>query len=121
VIVVNKEDQVKNKWFIVQGIGEPLFISALSGEGLLELLNMLTSEIRGRMSQTGTAPPLTQARHRAALEECREHIARALKASASELRAEDIRLAMRALGRITGHVGVEDLLDIIFRDFCIGK
>jgi tRNA modification GTPase len=38
-----------------------------------------------------------------------------------ELAAEDLRLAVRALGRITGAVGVEDLLDVIFRDFCIGK
>ncbi|HEX5316770.1 MAG TPA: hypothetical protein VFX22_08970, partial [Candidatus Kapabacteria bacterium] len=40
---------------------------------------------------------------------------------AGELRAEDVRLASRALGRITGRVDVEDLLDVIFRDFCIGK
>jgi tRNA modification GTPase len=38
-----------------------------------------------------------------------------------ELRAEDLRLALRCLGRITGAVDVEDLLDVIFRDFCIGK
>jgi tRNA modification GTPase len=37
------------------------------------------------------------------------------------LRAEDLRLAWRSLGRITGHVDVEDLLDVIFRDFCLGK
>lgn len=121
VIVVNKSDQVKNTWFIVQGVGEPLYVSALTGTGLPELLQTLTSEIKGRMSTTLTTPPLTQARHRAALEECRDHLARSLNAAQSELRAEDIRLAMRALGRITGHVGVEDLLDIIFRDFCIGK
>jgi tRNA modification GTPase len=38
-----------------------------------------------------------------------------------ELAAEDVRLASRALGRITGRVDVEELLDVIFRDFCIGK
>ena len=38
-----------------------------------------------------------------------------------ELRAEDLRLAARALGRIIGRVDVEDILDVIFRDFCIGK
>ncbi|NXF65069.1 GTPB3 GTPase, partial [Ciccaba nigrolineata] len=37
------------------------------------------------------------------------------------LAAERLRLARRHLGRITGHVGAEDVLDIIFRDFCIGK
>jgi tRNA modification GTPase len=38
-----------------------------------------------------------------------------------ELLAEDLRLAMRAVGRITGRVDVEELLDFVFRDFCIGK
>ena len=38
-----------------------------------------------------------------------------------ELVAEELRLAARALGRLTGRVDVEDVLDVIFRDFCIGK
>jgi tRNA modification GTPase len=46
---------------------------------------------------------------------------RALGAALPELRAEDLRLALRSLGHITGTVDVEDLLDVIFRDFCIGK
>jgi tRNA modification GTPase len=44
-----------------------------------------------------------------------------LAAPAAELAAEDLRLAARAIGRITGRAGVEDMLDVIFRDFCIGK
>jgi tRNA modification GTPase len=46
---------------------------------------------------------------------------RSLTAGLPELRAEDLRLAWRSLGRITGRVDVEDLLDVIFRDFCLGK
>ncbi len=46
---------------------------------------------------------------------------RAAGAELPELAAEDLRLALRTLGRITGQVDVEDLLDVIFRDFCIGK
>ena len=65
--------------------------------------------------------PPTRARHRAGLEDCIAALDRALAAPAPELAAEDVRLAMRALGRITGAVDVEDLLDIVFRDFCIGK
>ena len=38
-----------------------------------------------------------------------------------ELVAEDLRLAARTLGRVTGKIGVEELLDVVFRDFCIGK
>jgi tRNA modification GTPase len=48
-------------------------------------------------------------------------LSRSLEAKLPELMAEDMRLAIRALGRITGRVDVEDLLDVIFRDFCIGK
>jgi tRNA modification GTPase len=46
---------------------------------------------------------------------------RGVAAAGSEIVAEEIRLAMRELGRITGRVDVEDLLDVVFRDFCIGK
>jgi tRNA modification GTPase len=46
---------------------------------------------------------------------------RARSANLPELAAEDLRLAVRALGRLTGHVDVEDLLDVVFGDFCIGK
>ncbi len=67
------------------------------------------------------APVLTRARHREALEEALASLHRSLSAALAELRAEDLRLALRSLGRITGAVDVEDLLDVIFRDFCIGK
>jgi tRNA modification GTPase len=120
IVTVNKADLVKAPWYIVQGVGEALFVSAETGAGLPELLARLTQEIEKNFG-TAAAPSLTRVRHREALEECAAHIERALLAAQSELCAEDIRLAMRALGRITGHVGVEDLLDIIFRDFCIGK
>ena len=97
-----------------------LFLSAKTGEGVPELLRHLTAEIDQRFGGDAS-PPLTQERHRTALLECRDHLTRAIHAPAPELRAEDVRLASRALGRITGRVDVEDLLDVIFRDFCIGK
>jgi tRNA modification GTPase len=71
------------------------------------------------------APALTRARHREALEECRAALGRFLAATPASsepaLAAEDLRLAARALGRITGRVDVDEVLDVIFRDFCIGK
>ena len=70
---------------------------------------------------TSVAPLLTRARHREALENAREALRRSLDTSLPELRAEDLRLAWRSLGRITGQTDVEDLLDVIFADFCIGK
>lgn len=98
----------------------PIQVSAHTGAGLKLLEEKLTAFSADRLA-IGSAPSLTRARHRAALIECRESLLRALDAPLPELAAEDVRLASRALGRITGRVDVEDLLDVIFRDFCIGK
>lgn len=97
-----------------------LSVSAYTGDGLPALLSALEQAVAARYAPSG-APALTRARHRSALEECRENLHRALQAPLPELAAEDVRLAVRALGRITGRVDVEELLDVIFRDFCIGK
>ena len=64
---------------------------------------------------------LTRERHRTCLKSCLEALKRSLSANLPELAAEDLRLAIRDIGRITGRVDIEDLLDIVFRDFCIGK
>jgi len=117
IIVINKIDIGKEK---KQGVPSPLSISARTGFGIDGLIQRLGQEIEKRFADTGAAP-LTRARHRTALQNCVEHLDRALSAVIADLRAEDVRLAMRALGHITGRVDVEDLLDIIFRDFCIGK
>jgi tRNA modification GTPase len=69
----------------------------------------------------GSAPVVTRERHREALKQCEAALLRSSRALEPALVAEDLRLAVRALGRITGKVDVEDLLDVIFRDFCIGK
>jgi tRNA modification GTPase len=96
-------------------------ISATTGAGIPELMQALRTAVCSTLERQSPAPPLTRQRHRRALEECRDALARAVRADAPELIAEDLRLATRALGRITGRVDVEDLLDVIFRDFCIGK
>lgn len=97
-----------------------LSISALTGEGLPELLSALTDKAKNLAGLAGS-PALTRARHRDAVSETLQALQRALAAPVIDQMAEDVRLASRALGRITGQVGVEDLLDVIFRDFCLGK
>jgi len=97
-----------------------LRISAKTGEGMAALRDCLASAAR-RMTESSGPPPLTRARHRAALLAAAGHLADAERAELPELRGEDLRLAMRELGRITGHVGVEDILDTVFSRFCIGK
>lgn len=98
-----------------------LLISILSGEGIAELVDRLGRFIGSEFAQ-GESPLITRARYRGALESCREAIVGACAmATGLELRAEELRRATDALGRITGRVDVEDLLDVIFREFCIGK
>ena len=94
-------------------------VSAVTGEGLDPLLRALAARIA--QAYRIEAPVLTRARHRQALEDAAASLDRALAAELPELRAEDLRFALRNLGHITGTVAVEDLLDVIFRDFCIGK
>ena len=98
-------------------------ISARTGAGLPELEARLAEWAADRLA----GPPIlvTRQRHRAALEECLAALDRVFHVKQQEfaidLIAEDLRIALRALGRITGKLDVEDLLDVIFRDFCIGK
>jgi tRNA modification GTPase len=97
----------------------PVRVSALTGEGLPELIAALAARIAETYDIA--APLLTRARHREALENAADALQRSLAATLPELRAEDLRLAWRSFGRITGRVDVEDLLDVIFADFCLGK
>lgn len=100
-----------------------LCISLKTGDGLAGLVEVLTQKVRARLDAGSEAPALTRSRHRHALEQALTHLNHGLGAPADqpELLAEDLRLAMRAIGRITGRVDVEELLDFVFRDFCIGK
>lgn len=97
-----------------------LGVSALSGAGLSALRARLARAAQ-RLTASAGPPPLTRARHRAALRAASTHLAAARVAALPELAAEELRLALVAIGRITGEVGVEDLLDTIFSRFCIGK
>ncbi len=95
-------------------------VSALTGLGLDALRARLAVEARA-LTETSGPPPLTRARHRIALRAAFRWLTDAGDAIEPELRGEAMRLALRALGTITGRVGVEDILDSIFRQFCIGK
>ncbi len=101
-------------------IDASLMISATKGDGMDHLLNALLDKIKSLMGSAET-PSLTRKRHRTNLQDAYDALARSQEAALPELMAEDVRLAMRSLGKITGKVNVEDLLDVIFNDFCIGK
>jgi tRNA modification GTPase len=91
----------------------------VSVASLVELLTRKVAEALGREE----APMLTRARHRRLVEEARGALLRAIPAldQGAELAAEDVRVAADQIGRLTGRIDVEDLLDEIFSSFCIGK
>ena len=87
------------------------------------LQQLLQQKVQQKLENCDDAPLLTRPRHRHALTEALAHLLHGQNAPVDqpELLAEDLRLAMRAIGRIAGRVDVEELLDFVFRDFCIGK
>ncbi|WP_183857601.1 tRNA uridine-5-carboxymethylaminomethyl(34) synthesis GTPase MnmE [Prosthecomicrobium pneumaticum] len=96
-------------------------VSSTTGEGLDDLIRAI-----GRALGVAEPPPdlalPNRARHRAGLLALSESLQAARKSGlALELRAEELRRAGDALGRLTGRIDVEDMLDVIFREFCIGK
>jgi tRNA modification GTPase len=117
ILVANKIDLLSNRGGDLPDAALP--VSALTGEGIDALLSALGGAVAD--GYRSVPPVLTRARHREALEAAAAALARARAQPLAELRAEDLRLAWRNLGRITGTVDVEDLLEVIFRDFCIGK
>jgi tRNA modification GTPase len=96
------------------------WISTKTGEGLTGLVDLLAKRAAASM-EVGEAPVLSRARHRIAVQHAEQHLRNALEASEPELSAEHIRLALTEIGRITGRVDLDELLDVVFRDFCLGK
>ena len=111
-----------------QAVSECTFVSAVTGQGLAELVERIASMARDRIG-AGEDVMITQERHRAALEDCRACLQEAFSSRSGagadalevELVAEDVRRAVQALGRITGKVDAEMVLDQVFGRFCIGK
>ena len=136
MVIVNKSDLVSNineldgaqqggGEFGAEILGRTVWhLSCRDGSGFEAFLEALEAAVTALL-RPGVSLLLTRARHRAALEDCMAALKRFTQAGVDELRselaAEDLRLATRALGRITGRVDVEDLLDVIFAEFCIGK
>ncbi len=98
-------------------------LSAVSGEGVGRLLADLTAFARAAMESAEPAL-VTRERQRRLLESAEAALRRAVSEGEDgreDTFAEELRVAAQALGRLTGRVDVEDILDVIFRDFCIGK
>ncbi len=122
VIVANKVDLVGTmEAGALDAEGGAFAVSAKTGAGLDALLGHLEARVVA-LCDVGAAPAITRARHRQALEACHAALAAFFAEGEDvELAAEAVRLATRELGRLTGRVDVEDVLDRLFADFCIGK
>ncbi|MGK9262689.1 tRNA uridine-5-carboxymethylaminomethyl(34) synthesis GTPase MnmE [Sinorhizobium meliloti] len=97
-----------------------IFLSTRTGEGMAALLTALQSHLPDLAGKTALAMP-SRKRHVDCLRQASSALERSLSSSELELRAEQLRQAGDALGKITGRVDVENLLDVIFSEFCIGK
>jgi len=118
LVLVNKCDLAPAPAAIADVLA--MAVSAREGIGLATLRDRL-AEAALRLTGAGQGNQLTRPRHRAALTEAVTLLAEAEGAGLPELTAEALRAALFALGRLTGRMGVEEILDIVFRDFCIGK
>jgi tRNA modification GTPase len=98
-------------------------VSAKTGAFLEELVRGLAG-YANQFFVGAESSIITRQRHRADLLDCAEALRRAGAEGSvgrEDIVAEELRLAARALGRLSGQVDVEHVLDVIFRDFCIGK
>jgi len=120
MVFVNKADLMDDD-FVTQSYPVVSVKTGFGMDGFIEMLNGHVHEIASQSS----SPVITRERHRLSLGRCVHALEQGLsvwkQGSGSELVAEDLRAAATELGRITGRVDVEDLLDVIFADFCIGK
>jgi tRNA modification GTPase len=127
-LIRNKADLPVDKlWINCESVssswGKEFTVSAATGAGMEALIGALSGYAQNYFSTTESSL-VTRARHRQALEATVAALDRALAQGATgseELIAEELRAAATTLGRLTGRIDVEDILDVIFRDFCIGK
>jgi tRNA modification GTPase len=116
--LAEKSNELRNEYKIYNIV---LHLSTMSGDGFSVLLDEIARFAR---SYFGTESGLvTRERHRIALDQVVQALDRALAepAGREDIVAEELRRAAHEMGRLTGRVDVEDVLDVIFRDFCIGK
>lgn len=123
MIAVGKSDLMAPGQVAQVGGREAIAVSCRRKGGLDALVATLQQRAAAALD-TGDAPVLTRARHRAALSEAAHALDRLVDAPEGlelVLVAEELRQASGAIGRVTGRTGVEDILDLIFAEFCIGK
>lgn len=123
LVVFNKSDKHRPDKSTISQYPNAISISAKTGEGMPALLHTLEQRCEALMHPAQDAN-FTRERHRTALQHCKESLERFtwnMSNAPLELSVEELRNAANALGRITGAIGVEEVLDAIFTRFCLGK
>lgn len=123
IVVINKCD-IERQGFRVQG--SAFRVSALTGEGIGELEDVIARRIfAGNVAPIGSEAMITRLRHKQALEQCAAAVERALDTINQGLPADfvsiDVRDALLALAEITGENVTDEVINLIFSEFCIGK
>ncbi|XP_067846900.1 tRNA modification GTPase GTPBP3, mitochondrial isoform X2 [Heptranchias perlo] len=131
IVVCNKTDLVELKdldklRLVLEECGLPrvCLLSCKTGGGFEDFLHLLGKQVEKMCGNPlAGSPSLTQARHRLYLQNCAHALTQYHQHRQLDLvlAAEQLRIALRQLGKITGKVGAEEILEVIFRDFCIGK
>jgi len=123
LLVVNKVDSKSDRISSKLKKLNPILLSIKKQKNINKLINLIKQKIKNQFKGSENIL-ITRERHRKNLEECLINLKKfntKKKVGDFDKAAEDLRLATRSLGKITGKVDVEDILDSIFNDFCIGK
>jgi len=120
LIVINKIDISHPRESGDPDRSRTILISCQTGEGLDHLLLSLTNRI-SQLYNPERLPLITRARHRGLLEQTLSHLKRINTHAPLELTCEELRRCALCLGKITGKISVDDVLDVVFSSFCIGK
>ncbi|CAK6537124.1 MAG: tRNA uridine-5-carboxymethylaminomethyl(34) synthesis GTPase MnmE [Candidatus Midichloria mitochondrii] len=96
-------------------------ISTVSGYGIDNFLNLLQNKIKNKYQEAVLSPVTTRIRQKKGLEQCLTHLQQFNINKKLEIASQDVRIASEYIGMLTGKIGVEEILDEIFSNFCIGK
>tara|TARA_B100000900_G_scaffold415273_1_gene444542 strand:- start:1007 stop:2326 length:1320 start_codon:yes stop_codon:yes gene_type:complete len=119
--IKDKSIEVWTKSDIAIHSNKDIIISTKKDQGIIQLIDIIGKFVEKGCRTEGSF--ITRSRHRDALEKTKKHLSIIVKNDQldAEVIAEELRSAVNSLARITGHIDVEDLLEVIFKDFCIGK
>ncbi|WP_264337763.1 tRNA uridine-5-carboxymethylaminomethyl(34) synthesis GTPase MnmE [Wolbachia endosymbiont (group B) of Dolichovespula media] len=121
IYVLSKADDVINNYNIkINGI-DLLPISILKGIGTNKLISLIKEKAKEKFGHDRDTPVITRQRHRNHMQKALEHLQRFNIYNPIELISEDLRLATFELGAVIGIINVEEILDSIFSNFCVGK